>query len=133
MLHPIFYTAAGIHALHVIAGAIIMMFVAADAKKNLELVGAPAYTEGDQKFARELQEFLALEPPGLSTRVAPLDDEPEPVRGGSTDVAEVSWITKMSRLPPDSVWVPPMARDVSNCPTIATSSSHDTSHGAPVG
>jgi heme/copper-type cytochrome/quinol oxidase subunit 3 len=32
-----YYTAAGLHALHVIAGAIIMMFVAATAKKNLEL------------------------------------------------------------------------------------------------
>ena len=32
-----YYTAAGIHALHVIAGAIIMAIVASDAKKNLEL------------------------------------------------------------------------------------------------
>ena len=32
-----YYTAAGIHALHVIAGAIIMLIVAADAKRNREL------------------------------------------------------------------------------------------------
>jgi heme/copper-type cytochrome/quinol oxidase subunit 3 len=32
-----YYTAAGLHALHVLAGAIIMMFVAAEARKNLEL------------------------------------------------------------------------------------------------
>ena len=32
-----YYTAAGLHGLHVIAGAIIMLFVAADAKKNKEL------------------------------------------------------------------------------------------------
>jgi len=32
-----YYTAAGLHALHVIAGAIIMAFVAADAAKNREL------------------------------------------------------------------------------------------------
>jgi heme/copper-type cytochrome/quinol oxidase subunit 3 len=32
-----YYTAAGLHALHVIAGAIIMLFVAQTAKKNLEL------------------------------------------------------------------------------------------------
>ena len=32
-----YYTAAGIHALHVIAGMIIMLFVAQTAKKNLEL------------------------------------------------------------------------------------------------
>jgi len=32
-----YYTAAGLHALHVIAGAIIMLIVAETAKKNLEL------------------------------------------------------------------------------------------------
>jgi heme/copper-type cytochrome/quinol oxidase subunit 3 len=32
-----YYTAAGLHALHVLAGAIIMIFVAADAAKNREL------------------------------------------------------------------------------------------------
>jgi heme/copper-type cytochrome/quinol oxidase subunit 3 len=32
-----YYTAAGLHALHVLAGAIIMMFVAAEARKGLEL------------------------------------------------------------------------------------------------
>ena len=32
-----YYTAAGLHALHVIAGAILMLFVAADAARNREL------------------------------------------------------------------------------------------------
>lgn len=32
-----YYTAAGLHALHVIAGAIVMMFVAATARRNEEL------------------------------------------------------------------------------------------------
>ena len=32
-----YYTAAGLHASHVVAGAIIMMFVARDAAKNREL------------------------------------------------------------------------------------------------
>jgi heme/copper-type cytochrome/quinol oxidase subunit 3 len=32
-----YYTAAGLHALHVIAGAIVMMFVAASARRNEEL------------------------------------------------------------------------------------------------
>ena len=32
-----YYCAAGLHALHVLAGAIIMMFVASEAAKNLEL------------------------------------------------------------------------------------------------
>jgi heme/copper-type cytochrome/quinol oxidase subunit 3 len=32
-----YYCAAGLHAMHVLAGAVIMMFVANDARKNLEL------------------------------------------------------------------------------------------------
>jgi heme/copper-type cytochrome/quinol oxidase subunit 3 len=32
-----YYTAAGLHALHVIAGAVIMLFVARDAFRNREL------------------------------------------------------------------------------------------------
>jgi heme/copper-type cytochrome/quinol oxidase subunit 3 len=32
-----YYTAAGLHALHVLAGVVIMAFVAAEAKRNLEL------------------------------------------------------------------------------------------------
>jgi heme/copper-type cytochrome/quinol oxidase subunit 3 len=32
-----YYTAAGLHALHVIAGGIVMLFVARDARKNREL------------------------------------------------------------------------------------------------
>jgi heme/copper-type cytochrome/quinol oxidase subunit 3 len=32
-----YYTAAGLHGLHVIGGCVIMLFVAADAKKNKEL------------------------------------------------------------------------------------------------
>ncbi len=32
-----YYSAAGLHALHVIAGAVIMAFVARDAKRNIEL------------------------------------------------------------------------------------------------
>ncbi len=63
------------------------------AQANLERVGAPDYTEDEQAFARELQGFLELEQTGISEEVDPLADEPEPVEGGSTDVAEVSRIT----------------------------------------
>jgi aminobenzoyl-glutamate utilization protein B len=59
---------------------------------NLEQVGAPAYEEADQAFARELQAYLGVEEKGLSIEVKPLADGPEPPSGGSTDVAEVSWI-----------------------------------------
>ena len=63
------------------------------AQANLERVGGPDYTEEEQAFARELQAFLELEQTGISEEVDPLADEPEPVEGGSTDVAEVSRIT----------------------------------------
>jgi aminobenzoyl-glutamate utilization protein B len=65
---------------------------------NLEFVGAPAYDEVDQAFARELQAFLGVEQKGLSVEVKPLADRPEPPGGGSTDVAEVSWIAPAASL-----------------------------------
>ncbi len=60
---------------------------------NLELVGAPDFQQEDQDFARQLQEFLGVAQSGLATTIKPLADSPEPPSGGSTDVAEVSWIT----------------------------------------
>ena len=60
---------------------------------NLEMVGGPDFPEEFQEFARELQAFLEVEEIGLKSEVKPLKDEPEPPGGGSTDVAEVSWIT----------------------------------------
>ncbi len=61
-------------------------------QKNLEWVGAPAYNEAEQAFARELQRSLGIEEKGLDVEIKPLADEPEPLSGGSTDVAEVSYI-----------------------------------------
>jgi aminobenzoyl-glutamate utilization protein B len=60
---------------------------------NLEAVGAPAFPDEFQEFARELQAFLDIEQKGLDNEIKPLKPEPEPPEGGSTDVAEVSWIT----------------------------------------
>ncbi len=62
-------------------------------QRNLELVGAPQFTDGEQGFAREMQAFLEIDPVGYNTAIEPLASEPLPVRGGSTDVAEVSRIT----------------------------------------
>lgn len=63
------------------------------AQVNLELIGAPEFTEEEQQFARELQEHLGVEQDGYSTEVGELAPEPGPPSGGSTDVAEVSYIT----------------------------------------
>lgn len=65
---------------------------------NLELVGPPSFTEEDQAFARELQRSLELEEKGLDAELKPLKAEPEPPGGGSTDVAEVSWIAPVASL-----------------------------------
>ena len=60
---------------------------------NLERVGPPGFSEADQAFARELQAFLEVEESGLRDTVDALPDAPTPAGGGSSDVAEVSYIT----------------------------------------
>ena len=65
---------------------------------NLEFVGGPAFSEEDQLFAKELQAYLGIEEKGLDADPKPLKAEPEPPGGGSTDVAEVSWIAPVVSL-----------------------------------
>ncbi|WP_456425472.1 amidohydrolase [Rhodocaloribacter sp.] len=61
-------------------------------QRNLEVVGPPVFTEEEQTFAHRLQAFLGVDEDGFDTGIKPLADAPEPVSGGSTDVAEVSYI-----------------------------------------
>jgi len=65
---------------------------------NLEEVGGPEFSEEDQAFARELQAYLGIEEKGLDADPKPLKPGPEPPEGGSTDVAEVSWIAPVVSL-----------------------------------
>jgi aminobenzoyl-glutamate utilization protein B len=67
-------------------------------QKNLELVGRPRFEEDEQRFARELQRELKLPEIGLDTTIRKLAADVEPVEGGSTDVAEVSYITPTAGL-----------------------------------
>ncbi len=60
---------------------------------NLELVGPVDFTEEEQSFARTLQASLEVEEKGYDAKVTALADTVQPPRGGSTDVAEVSFIT----------------------------------------
>lgn len=60
---------------------------------NLERVGPPQFSEADHEFARELQSFLDVETSGLRDTIDHLTDAPQPAGGGSSDVAEVSYIT----------------------------------------
>lgn len=59
---------------------------------NLTLVGPAEYSEEEQQFARELQRAFGLEPLGMHTEVRPFDPNAAPEPGGSTDVANVSWV-----------------------------------------
>ncbi len=59
---------------------------------NLERVGAPRFSESDQEFARKLQAFLEVETSGLRDTIDHLLPAPTPADGGSSDVAEVSYI-----------------------------------------
>ncbi len=59
---------------------------------NLERVGPPQFSEEDQDFARELQHFLEVEASGLNDTIGHLAPAPEMADGGSSDVAEVSYI-----------------------------------------
>ncbi|MFH1715750.1 MAG: amidohydrolase [Planctomycetota bacterium] len=61
-------------------------------QRNLELVGAPKFTEEEQEFAHSLQRVTGKEEKGFNDKIKPLPDKPGEVEGGSTDVAEVSWI-----------------------------------------
>ncbi len=59
---------------------------------NLERVGPPAFSESDQRFAKELQRFLDVDTTGLNDTINPLPATPARADGGSSDVAEVSYI-----------------------------------------
>ncbi|MBN2408598.1 MAG: amidohydrolase, partial [Candidatus Aminicenantes bacterium] len=65
---------------------------------NLLLTGAPAFTVEEQSFAREIQKNIGVEEKGLSTKIEPFCQPEKSWGGGSTDVAEVSWLTPITSL-----------------------------------
>ena len=65
---------------------------------NLMLVGPPKFSEEEQAFAREIQKNLALEEKGLKTKIEPFKLPEKSWGSGSTDVAEVSWLTPTTGL-----------------------------------
>ena len=58
---------------------------------NFTWLGPLEFTEKEQAFAKEIQRETGVEPVGLKGEIKPLDLEPGPPSGGSTDVADVSW------------------------------------------
>jgi aminobenzoyl-glutamate utilization protein B len=71
---------------------------------NLTWLGSPVYTEQEQAFARQIQRATGVPELGMFTGVKPLEgQQPE---GGSTDVADVSWVVPTLHL---SVATSPLA------------------------
>jgi aminobenzoyl-glutamate utilization protein B len=66
--------------------------------QNLEWVGAPGFTDEEQAFAREIQRYVGKKEEGLSTTIKPLEEPKGYMGGGSTDVADVSWIVPTATL-----------------------------------
>ncbi|MFT7462648.1 MAG: aminobenzoyl-glutamate utilization protein B [Pseudohongiellaceae bacterium] len=59
---------------------------------NLTLVGPADYTEAHHNFAKELQRGFGIEPVGMHAEITPFDPAAPPLPGGSTDVANISWV-----------------------------------------
>ena len=62
-------------------------------QENLESIGCPKYTDEEMAFALQLQRETETEEKGIFCEIAPLENPLKDPEGGSTDVAEVSWIT----------------------------------------
>nr|WP_321268636.1 amidohydrolase [uncultured Sulfurimonas sp.] len=63
--------------------------------KNLRFVGPPKFTEEDQEYAKEMQRNLGVPEKGLLNDIPEYSDK-ETTGGGSTDVADVSWLVPIS-------------------------------------
>jgi aminobenzoyl-glutamate utilization protein B len=60
--------------------------------ENLSWLGPLKFTKSEQEFARAIQRETGVETSGLKEDPEPLDLTERPPEGGSTDVADVSWI-----------------------------------------
>ena len=60
-------------------------------QSNMEWLGPIQFTEQEQEFAKTIQRETKTDPKGLDGSIQPLDENPGPPEGGSTDVADVSW------------------------------------------
>ena len=62
-------------------------------QENLEKIGPITYTDEETEYARQIQRETKVEEKGLIAAIEELKEPPQYPEGGSTDVAEVSWIT----------------------------------------
>jgi len=62
-------------------------------QQNLSQIGPITYSETELAFARKIQKKTGVETTGLVSEIKDLEPQVKDPEGGSTDVAEVSWIT----------------------------------------
>lgn len=60
-------------------------------EKNIQAVGMPPWSDGDQTLARALQKEIGAKVDGLKLTVNPLEPPKEPTGGGSDDIGDISW------------------------------------------
>ena len=60
--------------------------------ENLTWLGPIEYTAEEQEFGRAIQRATGVEEKGLDGSVQPFEEDPGEPDGGSTDVADVSWV-----------------------------------------
>jgi aminobenzoyl-glutamate utilization protein B len=84
---------------------------------NLTRLGPLAFDETEQEFAREIQRATGVAEAGLKADIEPLDLDPGEPEGGSTDVADVSWIVPTLNL---SVTTSPAGAPWHAWPVVAT-------------
>jgi len=61
-------------------------------QKNFEWLGPLQFDEIEFEFAREIQKATGKPQVGMNTTAEPLEENPGEGEGGSTDVADVSWV-----------------------------------------
>jgi aminobenzoyl-glutamate utilization protein B len=93
-------------------------------QRNLEALGPVPFRADDQNFARALQHVAGIPTTGYDARVQPLAPEPA-YDGGSTDVAEVSWIAptvglKVTTAPAGIPWHSWVATAAHGAPSAST-------------
>lgn len=67
-------------------------------QKNLEMIGSPTYTDEEIDYARRIQKEAGVKEEGMHSEIEELKEPLEDPVGGSTDVAEVSWIAPTMNL-----------------------------------
>ena len=84
---------------------------------NLTRLGPLGFDDDEQEFARQIQRATGVAEAGLKTAVEPLDPDPGEPEGGSTDVADVSWVVPTLNL---SVATAPEGAPWHAWPVVAT-------------